>query len=204
MASDNPAMKNSRNKEETKNNSLNIAFIHPDLGIGGAERLVCDAALALQLRGHTVRLYTSHHDTSHCFKETADGTLWVRAVGDWLPRHTLKRFYAFWAYVRMIYVAVYLSLFAADPDFVPDVIVCDQVSACIPFLRLLCRGSVRILFYCHFPDMLLTQRKSFLKKLYRFPLDWLEEYTTGMFLIFYQIAFFSERIFFLFFFILFA
>ena len=105
---------------------LNIAFIHPDLGIGGAERLICDAALALQSRGHTVRLYTSHHDSSHCFKETADGTLWVRAVGDWLPRHTVKRFYAFWAYVRMIYVAVYLTLFA-DANFVPDVIVCDQV-----------------------------------------------------------------------------
>ena len=64
-----------------------------------------------------------------------------------------------------------------------------QVSACIPFLRLLCRPSCRVLFYCHFPDMLLTQRKSFFKKLYRFPLDWLEEYTTGMhtffFIVFY-------------------
>ena len=165
-------------KKDNDKNCLNIAFIHPDLGIGGAERLICDAALALQSRGHTVRLYTSHHDSAHCFKETADGTLWVRAVGDWLPRHTLKRFYAFWAYVRMIYVAVYLMLF--DGGFVPDVIVCDQVSACIPFLRLLCRPSCRVLFYCHFPDMLLTQRKSFFKKLYRFPLDRLEEYTTGM------------------------
>ena len=70
---------------------LRIAFIHPDLGIGnrriyplftpqsnyiagGAERLVVDAAVGLQKLGHTVHVYTSHHDTAHCFDETRDGT----------------------------------------------------------------------------------------------------------------------------------
>lgn len=53
---------------------MKIGFVHPDLGIGGAERLVVDAAIALQNRGHKVVLYTSHHDRSHCFKETRDGT----------------------------------------------------------------------------------------------------------------------------------
>ena len=33
---------------------LAIAFIHPDLGLGGAERLVVDAALELSGRGHAV------------------------------------------------------------------------------------------------------------------------------------------------------
>ena len=37
-----------------------------------------------------------------------------------------------------------------------------------------------MLFYCHFPDQLLTQRTSVLKRLYRAPIDWLEERTTGM------------------------
>lgn len=37
-----------------------------------------------------------------------------------------------------------------------------------------------MLFYCHFPDQLLTARRSFLKRVYRAPLDWLEETTTGM------------------------
>lgn len=41
-------------------------------------------------------------------------------------------------------------------------------------------GSPKIVFYCHFPDQLLTQRKSWLKSLYRKPIDWLEEKTTGM------------------------
>ncbi len=31
-----------------------VVFLHPDLGIGGAERLVVDAALALQSKGHQV------------------------------------------------------------------------------------------------------------------------------------------------------
>ncbi|NXY92203.1 ALG2 mannosyltransferase, partial [Alcedo cyanopectus] len=53
------------------------------------------------------------------------------------------------------------------------------VSACIPILRL-ARTRKKVLFYCHFPDQLLTKRESLLKRIYRLPLDWLEEYTTGM------------------------
>ena len=40
---------------------------------GGAERLVVDAALGLQKLGHSVDIYTSHHDPGHCFDETRDG-----------------------------------------------------------------------------------------------------------------------------------
>ena len=51
----------------------NIAFFHPDLGIGGAERLVIDAAVGLQNRGHKVVIFTSHCDRKHCFDEVLDG-----------------------------------------------------------------------------------------------------------------------------------
>ncbi|XP_031444934.1 alpha-1,3/1,6-mannosyltransferase ALG2 isoform X2 [Phasianus colchicus] len=94
--------------EEEEASGPSVLFLHPDLGLGGAERLVVDAALALKARGCRV-----------------------------------------------------------------------QVSACIPILRL-ARTRKKVLFYCHFPDQLLTKRESFLKRLYRMPLDWLEEYTTGM------------------------
>lgn len=57
---------------------LRVAFVHPDLGIGGAERLVVDAAVGLQSRGHSVVMYTSHHDPGHAFEETRDGTLKVK------------------------------------------------------------------------------------------------------------------------------
>jgi hypothetical protein len=53
----------------------NIVFFHPDLGIGGAERLIIDAAVALQTLGHKVTIYTSHCDPRHCFDEARDGTI---------------------------------------------------------------------------------------------------------------------------------
>ncbi len=153
---------------------VNVAFVHPDLGIGGAERLVVDAAVALKAKGHSVRMFTAHHDVGHCFPETRNGDLDVTAVGDWLPRSVLGKFYALFAYVRTIYVAFYLGLFSG---FKADVVFCDQVSCCIPVLRLF---GFKIVFYCHFPDMLLTKRESAAKKLYRMPLDALEEATTAM------------------------
>ena len=53
----------------------NIAFFHPDLGIGGAERLIIDAAVGLQNRGHKVVIFTSHCDPKHCFEEARDGMI---------------------------------------------------------------------------------------------------------------------------------
>lgn len=50
-----------------------IVFFHPDLGIGGAERLVIDAAVGLQNLGHKVTIYTSYCDKNHCFEEARDG-----------------------------------------------------------------------------------------------------------------------------------
>lgn len=52
----------------------NIIFLHPDLGIGGAERLIVDAAVGLQDLGHKVTIFTSHCDPRHCFEEARDGT----------------------------------------------------------------------------------------------------------------------------------
>ncbi|XP_067861130.1 alpha-1,3/1,6-mannosyltransferase ALG2 [Heptranchias perlo] len=157
---------------------VNVVFLHPDLGIGGAERLVVDAALALRRRGCGVQIWTAHHDPERCFSESraGPGGLRVVCVGDWLPRSLLGRCHALCAYVRMLFVAWYL-IFLSGVEF--EVVFCDQVSACIPLLKL-CRRAKRVLFYCHFPDQLLTRRLTPLKRLYRLPLDWLEEYTTGL------------------------
>jgi alpha-1,3/alpha-1,6-mannosyltransferase len=51
------------------------------------------------------------------------------------------------------------------------------VSFPIPLLRLRNRN---VLFYCHYPDKLLsTERTSFIKRAYRVVLDFVEEVTTG-------------------------
>ncbi|GFT29033.1 hypothetical protein NPIL_333431, partial [Nephila pilipes] len=153
---------------------MKITFLHPDLGIGGAERLIVDAALALKSKGHDICMYTNHHDFNHCFSETKDGSLETLVIGDWLPRKILGRFIALCAYIRMIYAAVYLVFFNKCQ---PDLYIVDQVSVCIPFLK--CKRA-KVIFYCHFPDQLLTERKHWLKRIYRLPLDWLEEKTTGL------------------------
>lgn len=59
----------------------------------------------------------------------------------------------------------------------PDVVFCDLVSVCIPVLKL--RIPV-VVFYCHHPDQLLTNYNGQLKKLYRKPLNYFEEITTGL------------------------
>ncbi|GBM96190.1 Alpha-1,3/1,6-mannosyltransferase ALG2 [Araneus ventricosus] len=153
---------------------MKIAILHPDLGIGGAERLIVDAALALKSEGHEICIFTNHHDADHCFSETKDGSLDTVVIGDWLPRTICGRFIALCAYIRMIYAAIILVFFG---DNKPDLYICDQVSVCIPFLKM---KKAKVLFYCHFPDQLLTERKHWLKRIYRLPLDWLEEKTTGM------------------------
>eukprot|EP00007_Cunea_sp_BSH-02190019_P007153 CAMPEP_0174240760 /NCGR_PEP_ID=MMETSP0417-20130205/20342_1 /TAXON_ID=242541 /ORGANISM="Mayorella sp, Strain BSH-02190019" /LENGTH=562 /DNA_ID=CAMNT_0015319897 /DNA_START=1258 /DNA_END=2942 /DNA_ORIENTATION=+ len=154
-----------------------VTVMHPDLGLGGAERLVIDAAVALQNQGHVVTVYTTHRDPSHCFQESIDGTLDVRVHGDFLPRHILGRCHALCAIVRMIY----LSMVVAIPSEPTDVVFCDVLSITIPLMKLLV--GAKVLFYCHYPDKLLCtadQRTSLLKRVYRVPLDWIEEKTTGM------------------------
>ncbi|KAK9766569.1 Alpha-1,3-mannosyltransferase-like protein [Basidiobolus ranarum] len=153
---------------------LRVAFVHPDLGIGGAERLVVDSAVGLQKRGHKVVMYTSHHDPKHCFSETSDGTLEVRVRGNTIvPRSFFGLFYIVCAILRNLHLT--LTLLRDKDEY--DVIFCDQLSISIPLLRF---SGAKILFYCHFPDKLLSERKSLLKKLYRYPIDYLEEVTTGM------------------------
>lgn len=86
----------------------------------------------------------------HCFDETKDGTLDVRVRGDFFPRTTFGKLFIVWAIVRNIYAALCV-LFATEKF---DVIFVDQLSVCIPILRLNPRH--RIVFYCHFPDKLLV------------------------------------------------
>ncbi|KAJ9072062.1 Alpha-1,3-mannosyltransferase-like protein [Entomophthora muscae] len=152
---------------------MNICFVHPDLGIGGAERLVVDAAAGLVRKNHNVVIYTSYHNKDHCFEETRDGTLEVRVLGNDLFPSSLfgNRFRALCAYLRNLHLAA--ILWANQEEF--DVIIVDQISTSIPILRQL----GKVLFYCHFPDKLLTQRETFLKSLYRWPIDLVEEWTTG-------------------------
>ena len=155
-----------------------IAFIHPDLGIGGAERLVVDAAVGLQELGHNIKVYTSHCEPSHCFEEVSDGTLDVSVYGDFLPSTFLSRFHILFAILRQFYLVVRLIVSGEVTQY--DFFVVDQLSFCVPLLSIFSKSTARVLFYCHFPDQLLAKKGGFAKKLYRVPFDALEEWTTGV------------------------
>ena len=152
-----------------------VAILHPDLGIGGAEQLIINVALALQNKGFFVKILTPHCDKKHCFQEVKDKLVNVEIHGNLFPRTICGKFWAFCAYIRMFLCALYLLFLGGKYDCV----ILDQV----PFPILILRPFMRtkVLFYCHFPDKLLcTQRRNCLKRIYRFFIDFIEELTMGM------------------------
>ncbi|KAM3159620.1 Alpha-1,3/1,6-mannosyltransferase ALG2 [Lachancea thermotolerans] len=153
---------------------LNIAFVHPDLGIGGAERLVIDAAVGLQQQGHEVVIYTSHCDKNHCFEEVKSGEIKVEVFGDFLPTNLAGKLFIMFANLRQLYLTT--KLMAKGKIHHHDLFIVDQLSTCVPLLSAFGNRS-RVLFYCHFPDQLLAQRTNLIKSLYRIPFDLLEQLT---------------------------
>lgn len=99
------------------------------------------------------------------------------------PRSWNGKFHILFAHLRQLHLTACLLRGTTY-----DVYFVDQLSTCVPFLRLL--GHTRVVFYCHFPDKLLAngafvegnlvkKNVGFLKWLYRLPMDWLEEVTTS-------------------------
>ncbi|KAK7980923.1 26S proteasome regulatory subunit Rpn2 [Apiospora arundinis] len=166
-------------QKTTADKAKTIVFLHPDLGIGGAERLVVDAAVGLQNRGHKVVIFTSHCDPTHCFDEARDGTLDVRVRGNTIvPSSILSRFSILCAILRQLHLIVQIAYLSSElRTIAPDAFFIDQLSAGLPLLQYLYpRG--RILFYCHFPDLLLAQgRARWWKRAYRVPFDWVEQWS---------------------------
>lgn len=177
-----------------------IVFFHPDLGIGGAERLVVDAAVGLQNLGHSVTIFTSHCDPTHCFDEARDGnlshtyhftifsldfhcakeidesgTLDVRVRGNRLfPSTILGRFKILFTILRHIHLLVAIHWSGELAVLHPKSFFVDQLAAGLPLMRWLWPNT-RILFYCHFPDLLLVSgRKRWWKRVWRLGFDWLE------------------------------
>lgn len=164
------------NQEHLNRKPLKIAFLHPDLGIGGAERLIVDAAMALKSVGNDITMYTSHCDRTHCFEEIKTGLLDVHVYGDFLPTNFCGKFYIVFAFLRQLYLCLYLIL--SLQIFKYDVLILDQLSYCIPLLHLFAFNT-KILFYCHFPDQLLAPHTSLIRSIYRFLFDAIEEISTS-------------------------
>jgi alpha-1,3/alpha-1,6-mannosyltransferase len=124
----------------------------------------------------------------------------VRVEGNSIiPRTIFGRFYILCAILRQFHLCI--SLLRQQKDTC-DVLFVDQLSACIPFLKLFCTSKVsnlsvislscasenirsnelqffKVFFYCHFPDKKLARHDTFMQRIYRAPVDLFEEYTTG-------------------------
>jgi alpha-1,3/alpha-1,6-mannosyltransferase len=145
---------------------MRIAFLHPELGIGGAERLMLEAARALQEAGHEVAFLTARMHPEHSVAER--GGLEIGLHGSRIPRTLGQRLRAPLSVARMAALARAPEL--RGEGF--DVVVCDLVAHAIPYLRRRTRAA--IVFYCHFPDALLVPRARGVYRGYRAVLDRME------------------------------
>ena len=50
---------------------MKIAFFHPDLGIGGAERLIVDSVVALSNNQNDVVIFTNYYNPRRCFEDAS-------------------------------------------------------------------------------------------------------------------------------------
>ena len=165
---------------------MDVVFLHPDLGLGGAERLIVDAAVGL-LKNQSVykkvrvTIVTNFHDPKRAFPETKDGTIEVVVRAAWIPRHIRHRCLVLCATLRMIVAGITTCLLCPRTD----VFIVDQVSAVLPFLKVL-SPAAPILFYCHFPDQLCDpsrttqQKRGLLHRLYRTTFDLVESWTMNV------------------------
>jgi len=159
-----------------------IIFIHLDLGIGGAEQLILNLALASKNGSNRnnssmnttsnnengtldddVWIYTSHCDPSHCFDEVRKphGSLCdnVTVYGAFIPPNIFGRGTAFFSTLRMMYItwkAIQDCKRHNKNHCKQTVFVLDVLPSSIPLIRRYLPQSA-ILFYCHFPDKLLTR-----------------------------------------------
>lgn len=149
---------------------MRIAFLHPDMGIGGAEQLVVNLAMSCKQLGHYVKIFTPSYDPTRALEQIKDGTIDLEVRGNFFPRRIFGKFHALCEYIRVFLAAIYLLFFGGDFD----VIIVDQIPLAIPMLNL----RFKTFFYCHYPDKLLcTERKSIFKRIYRFFIDLVEEIT---------------------------
>jgi alpha-1,3/alpha-1,6-mannosyltransferase len=108
------------------------------------------------------------------------GTLDVRVRGNSLvPPSVFSRLTILCAILRHVHLLLAIHLTGELAALDPRAFVVDQLSAGLPLMRAL-SPRVPVLFYCHFPDLLLVRgRQSALKRLYRLPFDRLEEWSMG-------------------------
>ena len=191
-----------RNMASTKP-PLRVVFIHLDWGIGGAEQLMlqlCTATKQMESSSNSIdmHLVTSYCHPEHCFEllkrpsTNSDQTnhnnnnyyQYLKIYGAWIPSHILfSKGKALMSTLRLLYIAFRVIHHPVMSN--ADLIVLDVLPTPLWIFHYFC-PKASLLFYCHFPDQLLTRTAvgthpppaSFVRKLiqgYRTLLNTLEE-----------------------------
>lgn len=149
---------------------MKVVFVHLDWGIGGAEQLMLQLALAS--KDHQVELLTTRCDPDHCFAHLRNHPPHV--YGAWIPDSFLGRFQVVFSTLRLLYLSFIVVHSHEFRD--ADLIVTDVLPTHLWILRYFTKSA--LLFYCHFPDRLLIRKNhadsSVFFRSYRYIMDSLE------------------------------
>lgn len=115
--------------------------------IGGAERLIVDAAVELVSHGHNVHVFTAHHNRARCFEETVDGeflsclTIFPNVViNEW------------WCYlINVAQLSRYLSSYCLWGFPTPSYFLPSSCSMCISAMHFCCslRAAQVVIIWCY-------------------------------------------------------
>jgi len=131
------------------NRKRRAIFVRPRLDVSGADRLVVDAAIALQDRGWEAEVAVNCFVPAWTQPEVTSGQVKVTAFGGmpaWCAGGRMRALSALasqWLLLR--------RLRRRGPA--PDLFVCDILPHAVPAIRRWFPGSA-VLVYCHFPDRL--------------------------------------------------
>lgn len=167
-----------------------VAILHSDFGIGGAERLILDVGLGLKENGYNVEIFTNYFNKKRCFDELKNDKIKVFSYFGLLPLTIFGKFYVLISLIKMFLlgcIVVCKNWYKREYDF----IVTDGAGyITIPLFKLF---GFPVFFYCHFPDQLLNTNQTLLSKVYRFPIDMIEEFCTSLMSILMSLYIFLEQ-----------
>ena len=147
---------------------MKFAFIHADLVLGGAEKLILDMAKVLSKKEENeITIYTNTKQINNNFEISEK--IKIKKILSFLPKTFLNKFKAIFSYIRILLMTLYIILFEKKYD----VYILDQISFPLIILKLFRKKTI---FYCHYPDFLQDDKKEkgVLKKIYRFFIFFLE------------------------------
>lgn len=128
-----------------------VVIIHPEQWNGGSDRCTIGMIRHFTKAGHKVVWYTTMID-EYWAKEDFCGVdirqvPWNLHPGDWFSQN------------------VALAYHLVCSNLKPDLIVIDHSASCVPMIKWRFPQS-KVLFYCHFPQQLVTPNRFFLYRWY--------------------------------------